>query len=99
MKKVKQLESLFQLGLCYENLDEYDKAINSFNELLRRYPKSLLSKNAEKKIMALEETIKKQELNEQQNTKMQADDKQQIIDNIEESNKETELVDGEQNEE
>ncbi|MCB5250559.1 MAG: tetratricopeptide repeat protein [Candidatus Cloacimonadales bacterium] len=99
LKKVKQLESLFQLGLCYENLDEYDKAINSFNELLRRYPKSLLSKNAEKKIMALEETIKKQELNEQQNTKMQADDKQQIIDNIEESNKETELVDGEQNEE
>ena len=57
-----------------------------------------MSKNAEKD-NGFRRNNKKQELNEQQNTKMQADDKQQIIDNIEESNKETELVDGEQNEE
>ncbi|HOQ79616.1 MAG TPA: tetratricopeptide repeat protein, partial [Candidatus Cloacimonadota bacterium] len=50
LKKVKQVESLYQLGCCHQYLDNNDKAIEYFSELVRRYPKSYKTKEAKTKL-------------------------------------------------
>ncbi|HPY97121.1 MAG TPA: tetratricopeptide repeat protein [Candidatus Cloacimonadota bacterium] len=50
LKKVKQVESLYQLGCCHQYLDDNNKAIEYFSELVRRYPKSYKTKEAKAKL-------------------------------------------------
>ncbi len=53
LKKVKQLESLYMLGNTYEKMNKTDKAIHYFEELVKRYPNSSLTKQAEENIKRL----------------------------------------------
>ena len=53
LKKVKQLESLFMLGKTYDNINQKEKAIQYFEELISLYPKSLLTKESEEYVKRL----------------------------------------------
>ncbi len=53
LKKVKMQESLFNIGNSYSALNQNDKAIKYYEELIRRYPNTVLLKQAQDKLLQL----------------------------------------------